>query len=112
MEKRITAMLLSLALIAGLIWAGFVYFGFVTQTIYEESTAHLTEIFHQANQTLYNLVSVNWSRMRMWEPYLGKTESDEEIVDYVNQAREESNFTDCYFSSRDGEYLTLTGDRG
>ena len=112
MEKRITAMLLSLALIAGLIWAGFVYFGFVTQTIYEESTAHLTEIFHQANQTLYNLVSVNWSRMRMWEPYLGKTESDEEIVDYVNQAREESNFTDFYFISRDGEYLTLTGDRG
>ena len=112
MKKRITAMLLSLALIAGLIWAGFVYFGFVTQTIYEESTAHLTEIFHQANQTLYNLVSVNWSRMRMWEPYLGKTESDEEIVDYVNQAREESNFTDFYFISRDGEYLTLTGDRG
>ena len=112
MEKRITAMLLSLALIAGLIWAGFVYFGFVTQTIYEESTAHLTEIFHQANQTLYNLVSVNWSRMRMWEPYLGKTESDEEIVDYVNQARKESNFTDFYFISRDGEYLTLTGDRG
>ena len=112
MEKRITAMLLSLALIAGLIWAGFVYFGFVTQTIYEESTAHLTEIFHQANQQLYNLVSVNWSRMRMWEPYLGKTESDEEIVDYVNQAREESNFTDFYFISRDGEYLTLTGDRG
>ena len=112
MEKRITAMPLSLALIAGLIWAGFVYFGFVTQTIYEESTAHLTEIFHQANQTLYNLVSVNWSRMRMWEPYLGKTESDEEIVDYVNQAREESNFTDFYFISRDGEYLTLTGDRG
>ena len=112
MEKRITAMLLSLALIAGLIWAGFVYFGFVTQTIYEESTAHLPEIFHQANQTLYNLVSVNWSRMRMWEPYLGKTESDEEIVDYVNQAREESNFTDFYFISRDGEYLTLTGDRG
>ena len=112
MEKRITAMLLSLALIAGLIWAGFVYFGFVTQTIYEESTAHLTESLHQANQTLYNLVSVNWSRMRMWEPYLGKTESDEEIVDYVNQAREESNFTDFYFISRDGEYLTLTGDRG
>ena len=112
MKKRITALLLFLALAAGLIGAGFVYFGFVSQTIYEESTAHLTEIFHQANQTLYNLVSVNWSRMRMWEPYLGKTESDEEIVDYVNQAREESNFTDFYFISRDGEYLTLTGDRG
>ena len=112
MKKRLIALLLSLVLVAGLIWAGFAYFGFVSQTIYEESTAHLTEIFHQANQTSYNLVSVNWSRMRMWEPYLGKTESDEEVIAYVNQAREESNFTDFYFISRDGEYLTLTGDRG
>ena len=112
MKKRLIALLLSLVLVAGLIWAGFAYFGFVSQTIYEESTAHLTEIFHQANQTLYNLVSVNWSRMRMWEPYLGKTESDKEVIAYVNQAREESNFTDFYFISRDGEYLTLTGDRG
>ena len=112
MKKRITALLLFLALAAGLIGAGFVYFGFVSQTIYEESTAHLTEIFHQANQTLYNLVSVNWSRMRMWEPYLGKVENDEEIVAYVDQAREESHFTDFYFISRNGEYLTLNGIRG
>ena len=112
MKKRLTALLLSLVLVAGLIWAGFAYFGFVSQTIYEESTAHLTEIFHQANQTLYNLVSVNWSRMRMWVPYLEKAESDEEVLAYVVQAREESNFTDFYFISRNGEYLTLTGNRG
>ena len=112
MKKRLIALLLSLVLVAGLIWAGFAYFGFVSQTIYEESTAHLTEIFHQANQTLYNLVSVNWSRMRMWVPYLEKAESDEEVLAYVDQAREESNFTDFYFISRNGEYLTLTGNRG
>ena len=112
MKKRLTALLLSLVLVAGLIWAGFAYFGFVSQTIYEESTSHLTEIFHQANQTLYNLVSVNWSRMRMWVPYLEKAESDEEVLAYVVQAREESNFTDFYFISRNGEYLTLTGNRG
>ena len=111
MKKRLTALLLSLVLVAGLIWAGFAYFGFVSQTIYEESTAHLTEIFHQANQTLYNLVSVNWSRMRMWVPYLEKAESDEEVLAYVDQARVESNFTDFYFISRNGEYLTLTGNR-
>ena len=112
MKKRLTALLLSLVLVAGLIWAGFAYFGFVSRTIYEESTAHLTEIFHQANQTLYNLVSVNWSRMRMWVPYLEKAESDEEVLAYVDQAREGSNFTDFYFISRNGEYLTLTGNRG
>ena len=112
MKKRLTALLLSLVLVAGVIWAGSAYFDFVSQTIYEESTAHLTEIFHQANQQLYNLVSVNWSRMRMWAPYIEKTQSDEEIVAYVNQAREESNFTDFYFISRDGKYITLSEGRG
>ena len=112
MKKRLTALLLSLVLVAGVIWAGSAYFDFVAQTIFDESTAHLTEIFHQANQQLYNLVSVNWSRMRMWVPYLEKAESDEEVLAYVDQAREESNFTDFYFISRNGEYLTLTGNRG
>ena len=105
-------MLLLLALTAGIGWAVVNYFGFVSQTIYEESTAHLNEIFHQANQSLYNLVSVNWRQIRMWEPYLKKAESSEEIAAYVNQAREESNFTNFYFISRDGEYITLSGDRG
>lgn len=75
MKKRLFILLLVVLLTTGTVSAGFAYFGFVSQTIYEESTAHLSEIFHQANQTLYNLVSVNWSRMRMWVPYLEKTES-------------------------------------
>ena len=112
MKKRLPALLLVLVITAGIIWSGNVYFDFVSRTIYEESTAHLTEIFHQANQALYNLVSVNWSRMRMWTPYLENTEDDEAIAAYVNLAREESNFTDFYFISRDGKYLTLAGNRG
>ena len=112
MKKRWIALLLVLVLAAGVIWAGSAYFDFVEQTIFDESTAHLTEIFHQANQQLYNLVSVNWSRMRMWAPYIEKTQSDEEIVAYVNQAREESNFTNFYFISRDGKYITLSEGRG
>ena len=112
MKKRWIALLLVLVLAAGVIWAGSAYFDFVAQTIFDESTSHLTEIFHQANQQLYNLVSDNWSRMRMWAPYIEKTQSDEEIVAYVNQAREESNFTDFYFISRDGKYITLSEGRG
>lgn len=112
MRKKVISLLLTLALAAGVVSVGFAYFGFVSQTIYEESTDHLVEIFHQANQTLYNLVSVNWSRMRMWLPYLKTAESEEDIVAYVNQAREESKFTDFYFISRDGNYLTLEGQSG
>ena len=112
MKRRLIALLLTIVLTVGVVSAGFVYFSFVSQTIFEESTAHLTEIFHQANQTLTNMVSVNWSRMRMWAPYLENAESEEDIRAYVNQAREESNFTDFYFISRDGDYITLEGEQG
>ena len=112
MKKRLIAWLLALVLAAMMIGAGTVYFSFVSQTIYEESTAHLTEIFHQANQTLYNLVSVNWSSMRMWEPYLAYAADDEEIKAYVEQAREESHFTDFFFISRNGNYISLEGQQG
>ena len=48
----------------------------------------------------------------MWAPYLENAESKEDIRAYVNQAREESNFTDFYFISRDGDYITLEGEQG
>lgn len=104
--------MITLALVAGVVRAGSTFFGFVSQTIYDESTAHLVEIFHQANQALYNLVSVNWSRMRMWAPYLETAKSEEDIAAYVNQARKENNFTEFYFISRNGEYLSLEGQNG
>ena len=104
--------MITLALVAGVVRAGSTFFGFVSQTIYDESTAHLVEIFHQANQALYNLVSVNWSRMRMWVPYLETAKSEEDIAAYVNQARKENNFTEFYFISRNGEYLSLEGQKG
>ncbi len=112
MKKRLIALLLILALAVGLVFAGFSYLDFVSQTVFEESTAHLVEIFHQANQALYNLVSVNWSRMRMWAPYLAAAQSESDIVAYVNQARLESNFTDFFFISRNGNYITLEGQQG
>ena len=111
-KKRIIALVLVFLLMAGIALGGVYFFDFVSRTIYEESVAHLTEIFHQANQTLYNMVSVNWSRMRMWAPYLKEAKNDGEIVAYVNQAREESNFTDFCFISRDGKYITISGEEG
>ena len=112
MKKRLIALLLALAAIAGMLGAGAAYFSFVSRTIYEESTAHLTEIFHQANQRLYNLVSVNWSRMRMWEPYLSSIRDEAEIQAYVEQARVDSHFTDFFFISRNGNYISLEGQQG
>ena len=83
MKKRLISFLMALVIVVGIGYVGITYFGFVSQTIYSESTAHLKEIYNQANQTLYNLVSVNWSRMRMWTPFLETADSEEAIVDFV-----------------------------
>lgn len=75
-----------------------VFTDFMSHTIYEESTAHLTEIYHQANQTLYNKVSFNWGVMRMWTPYLERSQSDADVCAFLAQAKEEYQFTDFSLS--------------
>ena len=111
-KKRILAVLAALLLGIG-IWTSFVVFtDFMEHTIYEESTAHLTEIYHQANQTLYNKVSLNWGVMRMWTPYLECAQSDADVRSFLAQAKEEYQFTDFFFVSRDGSYITLDGEQG
>lgn len=112
MKKRWLSMIMTVMMIVLLICAGSAYFGFVSQTIYDESTAHLQEIFHQANQSLHNLLSVNWSRMRMWAPFIRHVEDMQELQDYLNQAREESGFTDFCFISKNGNYMTQDGRIG
>ena len=111
-KKRILAVLAALLLSVG-IWTSFVVFtDFMEHTIYEESTAHLTEIYHQANQTLYNKVSLNWGVMRMWAPYLESAQSDADVCSFLARAKGEYHFTDFFFVSRDGSYVALDGERG
>ena len=111
-KKRILAVLAALLLGIGILTSLVVFTDFMEQTIYEESTAHLTEIYHQANQTLYNKVSFNWGVMRMWTPYLERSQSDADVCSFLAQAKEEYQFTDFFFVSRDGSYITLDGEQG
>ena len=111
-KNRILAVLAALLLGIGILTSFVVFTDFMEQTIYEESTAHLTEIYHQANQTLYNKVSFNWGVMRMWTPYLERSQSDADVCAFLAQAKEEYQFTDFFFVSRDGSYITLDGEQG
>ena len=111
-KNRILAVLAALLLGVGILTSFGVFTDFMKQTIYEESTAHLTEIYHQANQTLYNKVSFNWGVMRMWTPYLERSQSDADVCAFLAQAKEEYQFTDFFFVSRDGSYITLDGEQG
>lgn len=112
MRKRLIAILAAIALTFGLIVAGTQYYKFVSRTIYTESTAHLTEIYHQANQSLNTMVGRNWGIMKMWAPYLHDTEDEKQIEDFIDDAQKETGFTDFYFVSREGEYQTVHGKKG
>lgn len=112
MRKRLTAVLAAVALCIGLTAVGVWYCVFVSRTIYKESTEHLREIYHQANQSLYSLVGRNWSAMHMWTPFLSSGASDREIEAFAAQARQEHGFTDFYFISREGSYRTVDGGSG
>ena len=111
-KNRILTVVAALLLSASVLIGGFVFMDFMDRTIYDESTAHLTEILHQANQTLYNKVSFNWGIMRMWAPYLESAQSDADVDSFLAQAKEEYQFTDFFFVSRDGSYIALDGERG
>ena len=111
-KRRILAVLAVLLLGIGIFKSFVVFTDFMEHTIYEESTAHLTEIYHQASLTLYNKVSVNWGVMRMWAPYLERAQSDADVSSFLAQAKEEYHFTDFFFVSRDSSYITLKGERG
>ena len=111
-KSRILAVIAALLLGISILTSFVVFTDFMEHTIYEESTAHLTEIYHQANQTLYNKVSLNWGVMRMWAPYLESAQSDADVCSFLAQAKGEYHFTDFFFVSRDGSYVALDGERG
>lgn len=112
MRKRLLAAFAAIGLAVGLIAVSARYYHFVSDTIYEESAAHLTEIYHQANQSLHNMVGNNWSTMQMWVPYLRDTADDDLIEAYIGGLQEEIGFTDFYFISREGAYQTISGENG
>lgn len=112
MRKRLAAVLISAVLTLVLAAVGIRYYHFVSQTIYRESISHLTEIYHQANRSLFSLVGKNWHYMHMWPPYLRNMEDDGLIEEYIALAKEEVGFTDFYFVSREGSYLTINDETG
>ena len=59
MRKHLLSVAVILALAAAILTAGMRYYNYVSEMIFEESAAHLTEIYHQANQSLNNLVAHN-----------------------------------------------------
>ena len=111
MKKR-SAVIATIALLVGIILCSVQYFRFVSKTVYQESVSHLTEIFQQSNRSLTELVNKNLTYLHLWSEFLQNASSESEICDYINKAQKETEFSNFYFLSADGNYITVTGETG
>ena len=109
--KRLMAAIFCVSFI-GIALMGFLYFEFVSKTVYEESVSHLTEVFHQSDTMLKELANKNLTYLHMWGEYLQDTSGESEIRDYIEKAQEEAGFLYFYFLSADGNYKMATGETG
>ncbi|MGN0778121.1 MAG: response regulator [Aristaeellaceae bacterium] len=113
MKKQLKLMLAALVLLVGIVLIGAQYFSFVSQTIYTESIAHLTEIFHQAFTSLNALVNQSWDKLHLWASYLHDVPDEGQHQAFLTRQQAEAGFTDFYFiSAESGNYLTASGKQG
>ena len=112
MKSRLAAAAAVLLVVVALAAAGIQYNKFVAQSIYEESTSHLAEVLHQCNKMLNEMVSKNVTYLHMWSGSLQHLSDEQEICEFMEAAQQETGFTEFYFLSAEGNYMTVTGETG
>ena len=111
-KRRVAALAAVLVLLLGIAAAGVRYFDFVSRTVYEESTAHLAEVLHQSNNMLNEVVEKNLTYLHMWEATMRHISDEDEIRRFIESVQQETGFSDFYFLSADGNYMTAAGETG
>ena len=112
MRKRLMHAILVIFVFGVVAGAGFSYYRFVSRAVYEESTSHLLEIYSQANRSLHSMVERNWKNLEECVPYLRDTGNDDLAERFIREVQEKEGFTEFYFISKDGTYLTPDGEKG
>lgn len=111
MRKRILDISVIIGLLIIIFSACLTYYKFSSQQIFRESSNHLEEIFLQVRRSFDGLLSRQWRNLEMWAPYLHDS-NDEKTAAYLKTQQEKWDFTDFYFISHDGDYITIDGDSG
>ena len=106
---RPVAVLLALAVLLGGIC--YRYFSFVSHTVYQESTSHLSEILRKSNNMLSHLVSRNRMLLHLWNDFLKNASSEEQIRSSLNEMQGETDCAALYFLASDGSCMTPDGER-
>ena len=111
-KRRVAALAAVIVLLLGIAAAGVQYFDFVFQTVYKESTAHLAEVLHQSNNMLNEVVEKNLTYLHLWETTMRHISDEGEIRQFIEAVQQETGFSDFYFLSADGNYMTAAGETG
>ena len=90
------------------------YFRYALQQIRQESVIHLEEIYTQINSAFRSTITKNWRLLNSWEPYITSTAraQPDRFDAFIQNAREDWHFTQFYFLSETGHYLTHQGNTG
>ena len=88
------------------------YFSFVSRTVYQESTSHLSEILHKSNNMLGHLVSRNRMLLHLWGDFLDNASSEEQIRASLNEMQGETGCAALFFLASDGSCMTPDGETG
>ena len=88
------------------------YFSFVSRTVYQESTSHLSEILHKSNNMLNHLVSRNRMLLHLWGDFLDNASSEEQIRTSLNEMQGETGCAALFFLASDGSCMTPDGETG
>ena len=88
------------------------YFSFVSRTVYQESTSHLSEILHKSNNMLNHLVSRNRMLLHLWGDFLDNASSEEQIRASLNEMKGETGCAALFFLASDGSCMTPDGETG
>ncbi len=106
---RPAAVLLALAVLLGGIC--YRYFSFVSHTVYQESTSHLSEILRKSNNMLSHLVSRNRMLLHLWNDFLKNASSEEQIRSGMDKMQKEIDCAALYFLASDGSCMTQDGEK-
>ena len=87
------------------------YVLFVSQTVYQESTSHLSELVHQSDDMLNQLFSRNRMILHLWGGLLEIASSDEQTRSGMDKMQKEIDCAALYFLASDGSCMTQDGEK-
>lgn len=92
------------------------YTRYMNQQVRIESSQHLEELFTQVNVIFQDAVLRTWKFMDSWKEYIlehcGDEDGRRQIEEYIEGQKESWDFHEFYFLSKDGNYVTASGQDG